>query len=136
MKLNQTIKRLRKGKGMTQEQLAELLNVSLMTVRRWEWGETSPKSNKLVRLAEIFGVTLDTLLEDDTEATPVSTVQISSQKVLPNMAYWGAVADNARNVAEYGNAEDMTDVMQMLRRALGYIGTKLAGRDEAKVATA
>ena len=124
MKLNQTIKRLRKEKGFTQEKLAEELGVSLMTVRRWEWGESLPKSNMLLKLANIFGLSPEVLLTEDEneESIPVPR-QERNKKVLPNMAYWGGVADNARNVAEYGNDEDMAGVKQMLRRALAYLGT-------------
>ena len=124
MKLNQTIKRLRKEKGFTQEQLAEELGVSLMTVRRWEWGESIPKSNMLLKLANIFGLSPEVLLTEyvNEESIPVQR-QERNKKVLPNMAYWGGVADNARNVAEYGNDEDMAGVKQMLRRALAYLGT-------------
>ena len=52
MKLNQTIKRLRKDKKITQEQLAELTGVSLKTVQRWENGERSPRIDEVNRLAE------------------------------------------------------------------------------------
>ncbi len=124
MKLNQTIKRLRKEKGLTQEQLAEEVGVSLMTVRRWEWGESIPKSNMLLKLADVFGLSPEALLMEDTSEESISApIPGRNKKVLPNMAYWGGVADNARNVAEYGNDEDMADVMQMLRRALAYFGT-------------
>lgn len=67
MNTNLKIKRLRKEKGMTQEELAERLNVSLMTVRRWEWGNTSPNSKMLVELADVLGTTPEKLLSDDTE---------------------------------------------------------------------
>ena len=67
MKTNLKIKRLRKEKGLTQEELAERLNVSLMTVRRWEWGNTSPNSKMLVELADVLGTTPEKLLSDDTE---------------------------------------------------------------------
>ena len=77
MKLNQTIKRLRKDKKITQEQLAELTGVSLMTVRRWEWGETSPNSNVLARLAEVLGVTPETLLRGTDEDTAMNYLPAS-----------------------------------------------------------
>ncbi len=121
MKLNQKIKKLRKEKGLTQERLAEQLGVSLMTVRRWEWGETSPNSNMLVRLAEIFGLTPDALLEGEiSDDVPAVTVIGRTSKGLPNMAYWGGVADSAKKVATYGDATEVGDVTHMLRMALSY----------------
>ena len=127
MKLIQTIKMLRKQKGFTQERLSELLGVSLMTVRRWEWGSTSPNSNMLLKLAEVFEIAPEELLAYDTDMNEM-TVSLSTESShkgkLPNMAYWGSVADNAKNVAEYGDNNDIADVTQMLLRALASLGTK------------
>ena len=121
MKLNQTIKKLRKERGFTQEQLAEQLGVSLMTVRRWEWGDTSPNSNMLLKLTEIFAVSLEDLLTEDADETSVIPQKEQYKKELPGLAYWGGVADNARTVARQGNSEDIADVTQLLQRALGYL---------------
>ena len=123
MKLNQTIKKIRKDKGLTQEQLAELLGVSLMTIRRWEWGNTSPNSKMLLKLADVFCLSPEELLSgDDIDDISVPSYKKEpNKKALPNMAYWGGVADNAKNVAEYGNDEEMADVSHMLRRALAYL---------------
>ena len=119
MKLNQTIKKMRKDNGLTQEQLAELLGVSLMTIRRWEWGNTSPNSKMLLKLADVFHLSPEELLRYCVDEINVSEyIKEPNKKVLPNMAYWGSVADNAKNVAEYGNDEDRRDVLQMLKRAV------------------
>ena len=40
---------------------------------------------------------------------------------LPNIAYWGGVADNAREVANFGSSEDKADVLQMLNRAVALL---------------
>ncbi len=53
---------LRKAKGMTQKDLADLLNVSDKTVSRWERDESVPDLSLLPILAEIFGVTMDELI--------------------------------------------------------------------------
>lgn len=53
---------LRKEKGLTQRQLAELLNVSDKTVSHWECDETSPDISLLPLLAQSLGVTVDELL--------------------------------------------------------------------------
>ena len=50
------------------------------------------------------------------------------------MAYWGSVADNARNVAEYGDANDIADVSQMLKRALASLVRVPTGREATSVA--
>lgn len=60
---------LRKKYGMTQEAIAEELNVSRQTVAKWERGDSEPDMGSCVKLAELFEVTLDDLVnyEDDQE---------------------------------------------------------------------
>ena len=67
MELNvgMNIKRLRLAKGLTQEQLAELLTISTAAVSKWEAKNTYPDITMLFPLAEIFGVTVDELLGYD-----------------------------------------------------------------------
>lgn len=67
MKLNEKIIYCRRKAGLSQENLAELLNVSRQAVSKWETGDALPEVNKLSRLAQIFGVTTDWLLSEDEE---------------------------------------------------------------------
>ena len=53
---------LRKAKGLTQKELAELLNVSDKAVSRWERDESAPDITLIPVLAELFDVTCDELL--------------------------------------------------------------------------
>ena len=55
---------LRKEKGLSQEQLGELLNVSHQSVSKWESGQTYPETDKLIILSDLFEITLDYLLKD------------------------------------------------------------------------
>ena len=55
---------LRKEKGLTQAQLADLLNISNKTVSRWETGEGYPEITLLSPLARALGVTVDELLAE------------------------------------------------------------------------
>jgi len=59
--LNERIVALRKQKSLTQEQLAERLGITFQAVSKWENGNSCPDIGLLPRLAEEFGVTLDTL---------------------------------------------------------------------------
>lgn len=56
------IKKLRKNKNLTQQQLANKLNVSFQAVSKWETGETLPDTNILLDLCYELGTTVDTLL--------------------------------------------------------------------------
>lgn len=64
---------LRRINQMSQEELAEKLDVSRQTISKWEMGESLPDIGKCKRLGEIFGVTLDDLVnyEDESLGLPV-----------------------------------------------------------------
>lgn len=65
MKLCEKIVTLRKAKGMSQENLAEKLNVSRQAVSRWEVGSAMPDAANLLQISKLFGVTADYLLNDE-----------------------------------------------------------------------
>lgn len=60
--LAQQIKNLRTTKNLSQDELAEKLYISRQAVSKWENSEATPDIDKLVQLAEIFGVSLDYLV--------------------------------------------------------------------------
>ena len=59
MKFNEKLQKLRKQNKMSQEQLADLLEVSRQVVSKWESGTTYPEMDKLLMLCKIFKCTLD-----------------------------------------------------------------------------
>ncbi len=65
MKLSDKIIRLRKSNGLSQENLAEKMNVSRQAISRWESGIAMPDANNILQLSKLFGVTTDYLLNDD-----------------------------------------------------------------------
>ena len=65
MKISDKIIGLRKSNGMSQENLAEKLNVSRQAVSRWESGAAMPDANNILQLSKLFSVTTDYLLNDD-----------------------------------------------------------------------
>ena len=65
MKLSDKIIGLRKSNGMSQEDLAEKLNVSRQAISRWESGTAMPDASNILQLSKLFGVTTDYLLNDD-----------------------------------------------------------------------
>ena len=56
------IKRLRKNKGLKQQEIADILGVKRNTYSDWENGKTEPKLGNVVKLAHVFGTTTDELL--------------------------------------------------------------------------
>ena len=65
MKLSDKIVGLRKSNGMSQEDLAEKLDVSRQAISRWESGAALPDANNILQLSKLFDVTTDYLLNDD-----------------------------------------------------------------------
>lgn len=63
MDISEKILQLRKANNLTQEELAEQVNVSRQTVSKWESGQTIPEIEKIVTMSGIFHVTTDYLLK-------------------------------------------------------------------------
>lgn len=68
MTIGAKIAACRKRAGMSQEKLANELNISRQAVSRWETGEAVPDTEKVIQLSRIFHVTTDYLLLDIDEA--------------------------------------------------------------------
>lgn len=65
MNLSEKIVTLRKRQGMSQEDLAEKLDVSRQTISRWENGTVVPDAYNILEISKVFGVTSDYLLNDE-----------------------------------------------------------------------
>ena len=63
MSVSKQLIHLRNVKGISQEELASLMNVTRQAVSKWETDQALPDSEKIIRLSEIFGVTTDYLLK-------------------------------------------------------------------------
>ncbi|WP_133406388.1 helix-turn-helix domain-containing protein [Parashewanella tropica] len=74
MILAEKIIQLRKRLGWSQEELADKMNVSRQSVSKWESTQSIPDLNKILMLAEIFGVTTDYLLKDEHETIDKDTL--------------------------------------------------------------
>ena len=61
MALSEKLYTLRKKSGLSQEQLAEQLNVSRQAISKWESGTSTPESDKLIAISQYFNVSLDYL---------------------------------------------------------------------------
>ena len=65
MEFNEKLQELRKKKGLTQEELAELLYVSRTAISKWESGRGYPNIESLKEISRFFSVTIDELLSSD-----------------------------------------------------------------------
>lgn len=115
MTFGEKIVSLRKQKGMSQDQLAELLGVSLQSVSKWERDEAFADTEKVLSLSRIFGVSCDYLLKEDAPAHPLS----GGSDVLHRAScwcklhwYWAGLV-----LAAWG-------VINLLQRGMGYLAIR------------
>ena len=81
MKLEEKLVALRKEKGLSQIQLAEMMNVSRQAVSRWEVGASVPSTDNLKYLGKLYDVSLEYLLHDDaTESIRVDKEKESDEE--------------------------------------------------------
>lgn len=65
MSFAQNIQYLRKLRGITQEELSDLVGVSRQSVSKWETGDAFPETEKIMQLCDIFNVSMDVLMRGD-----------------------------------------------------------------------
>lgn len=82
MEIGNKINQLRKLSGMTQEQLAEKLNVSRQTISKWESDSTSPDLESIVKISRIFHVSLDDLLKGEAGVANKTDEQITLEDLM------------------------------------------------------
>lgn len=73
MKFSEKLQKLRKDNNLSQEQLADKLDVSRQSVSKWESGQTYPEMDKLLTMCKIFNITLDDLTNDEIKYNEVRT---------------------------------------------------------------
>ena len=79
--LNENIKRIRKSKGLSQEELAIKLNVVRQTVSKWENGLSVPDSSMLIILANELDTTVSELLGEPVAEPTTDDLKILSEKL-------------------------------------------------------
>ena len=77
MTIGEKIKQLRQQKGITQEKLAEYLNITYQSVSKWENNNALPDVTLIVPLANFFGVTTDELFDRDTHTSEAEIEALS-----------------------------------------------------------
>ena len=97
-----------------------------MTVRRWELGKTSPKTEEIKKLAEALNTSVEYLmgLNDSEEKTPQEQnipININNAPEVSNddldLSYWGGVAERASRAARSGDVQKLAAISLMLKLA-------------------
>ena len=97
MSIGSTIKRLRREKDITQEQLAEYLGITSRAISQWECDRTAPDISQLPALCHIFDVSSDVLLGIDVEK--------NNEEIKKYL-------DTARDFCNRGKWEDYTSILR------------------------
>lgn len=79
--LNENIKAIRKSKGLSQEELAVKLNVVRQTISKWETGLSVPDADMLIRISEVLGTPVSTLLGQTITEAKADDLKIISEKL-------------------------------------------------------
>ena len=89
MKFGDNLKTIRKNKKMSQEQLAEKMNVSRQSVSKWENGEAYPEMNNILELCKIFNCKINDLIHTD-----MSDISSLDEEIIMNVVKFN---DNKQN---------------------------------------
>lgn len=107
MQLGKNISDLRKKNGLSQEKLAEKINVTRQTISNWELGETSPNPEQLILLSNIFRKSTDELLgneiiakeNEEQDIDPVKNIYFSLALICGIIAgVWSFCANRFRSI--------------------------------------
>lgn len=79
--LGKNLREIRKDRRLTQQQLAELLDVQQRVISRWETGVAKPHLNHIVQLAKVLEVSLDRLVFADEGDQTESTFEIRNRRL-------------------------------------------------------
>ena len=79
--LNENIRAIRKSKGLSQQDLADKLNVVRQTISKWEQGLSVPDSDLLIALSEALEIPVSTLLGETVTESEVNQVKALSEKL-------------------------------------------------------
>lgn len=102
IKFGMFMKELRKRNGLTQEQVAERLNVSNRTVSRWETGTNMPDISLLIEIAKIYDVSIPELIDGEKKSEKINE----------------ETDEIARKMSDYAEAEKTTILRSVTKESL------------------
>jgi len=123
MKISEKITHLRKLNGLSQEDLAEKLEVSRQAISRWEMGTAKPDANNILQLSTLFGVTTDYLLHDEYESdNDLPKIKENNQILHMNLTLIAIIAQVAfLNTAMRPFQESQTQQMKIIELVIKFV---------------
>ena len=120
----------RKKKGLSQEEAAERLGVSRQTISKWETDETLPDIRQSKRLAVMYGLSLDELIEFDIDVQEIQEIiDKTNEKVSDKIDWTKAWSKKYPILARYQNEVDTSFYMEELRKLLNDLKKKYGYND-------
>lgn len=128
MSLGNNLFNARKKKGMSQEEVAERLGVSRQTISKWETDETLPDIRQSKKLAVLYGLSLDELIEFDVDAKEIQDMIDKTSDEVCNKIDWTNVWSKKYPIlASYQNevdikkyASELVRLLENLEKEYGY----------------
>lgn len=128
MSLGNNLFKARRKKGLSQEDVADQLGVSRQTISKWETGETLPDIRQAKRLAVLYGLSLDELIDLDPDVQEIQTmIEKTSDEVTDKVDWTKAWSKKYPILAAYQNEVDiqpyvhgLTVLLERLQKEYGY----------------
>lgn len=143
MTFGEKLLRLRSDAGLSQDKLAEMLEVSRQSVSKWERDEAMPDTDKIVFISKIFSVSTDSLLKDEDEIKTASegtdsavkeeTAQMMSDAV---SAANGDSEDDAKRFERGSFMDFLHEIVKVIKRYLSLLGVCIVLSQAAGLAAA
>ena len=109
MKFNEKIVRLRKIKGITQDEFANAVGVSRQAVYKWESGQSYPEVAKLLEIKLLFNISIDDLLDDNFD---IAMPEKKKKKRLPKAEVKKIEAEVKREIEAPAPVEEPVEVIE------------------------
>lgn len=103
LSLSSNISKLRKEHSMTQEQLAEALGVTFASVSKWERGVATPELNLIAQMADLFEVSLDSLVGFEIQGGGVIAVDERINNLMREKQYDEAIIEAEKALLRFPN---------------------------------
>lgn len=143
MTFGEKLLKLRSDAGLSQDKLAEMLEVSRQSVSKWERDEAMPDTDKIVLISKIFSVSTDSLLKDEDEiktagegtdgAVKEETAQMISDAVSDVN---GGLEDDAKRFERGSLMDFLYEIVKVIKRHLSIVGVCIVFSQTAGLAAA
>lgn len=130
MSFQEQLQILRKGKGLSQEKLAEILGISRQSVAKWELGKSYPDISKLIGLSDYFKVSIDKLVNDYEENRRLSIEKNKMNYINEEVIVFLCLAKKATYAGicgEIKSSRPNSHDLEYVQGDLKYIDTYLGG---------